>query len=236
MSLFKRWFDIRRPRIHPDAFTLTVSRKYRTMCQWVVDLTRRGHRVIVLCHFQSTFLEIQTVLDEAGLEHEVLATRVSEEHLLRQLRASPPELMLTMAPMLESAGPVVSDPRNSGPPLAIIVTERHPWPIHDRRLEQFSRNLNTDVALGYLLSFEDPVIRHFLGKNFIELMQQLGLRDHDLISSAMTHKALRRALRRATANVTDEIAAESPSRWLELNMAGPDSSPASTANSRRGHS
>ncbi len=219
MPLFGRWFKSSRPKFHPDAYTLTCAGKLRTLREWVGDLLENGRAVLIICHFQSSFLEIQAALDEAGLEYEVLANRVHEDQLVALVRRhDSTRVMLTMAPMLEPSALPRSDPRRPIPSLAMIITERHPLPAPDRCLEQFARNLNTDVALGYLLSFDDPVVRHYLGPRFIELMQQLGMGSNDLISSAMTRRALDRAIRRNAISVTDELPADSPSHWLERNL------------------
>ena len=222
MSLLKRWFATRRPRFHPDAFTLTEERKYQTLRDWIQKLTGEGQQVMVVCHFQSTFLEIQRRLDDQDLDYRVLAEPVSEQQLLAMLireRLRREELILTMAPMLSVTGPVDPARPDPGFPLALIIPERYPLLANDRQLEQYVRNLSADAALGYLLSFEDPVIRHFLGPDFIQLMEHLGLGSNDLVSSWMTRRVLERALRRASSQLTHETPAASPLEWLSQNPA-----------------
>ncbi len=199
---------------------MTQATKFATLAGWVTNLRQRGSQVLVLCHFQSTFLQAQEALERAGIDCEVLARRVTEYDLPDVLARSPVGVHLTLAQMLELTSQ--PDSRADGdrhPPLALIMIEKHPLPDRDAEILEFARNLSAEVAAGYLVSFEDAVPRYYLGERFIHLMQQLGMGDNDLVSSAMTARSIRRSMRKRSLAVTREVPAFSPAEWLAVNYS-----------------
>jgi hypothetical protein len=233
--LFKRFFGRRKFRRFPDSFTLTKTNKLGTLCHWVRQQSGLGEAVLVLSHFQSSFLDNQSALQDAGIDFEIVAESVDESRLARRLRETAsdggPAILLTMTQMLQSAAPATSaKPAYRTPsspstgtdsgavPLSVIVTERYPLTTRDQALEQFLEQCPMPVALGYLISFDDPILVHLLGNRFVDLLKQLGLGDHDLVSSAMTHRGLTRKLQRATSRIRQERPAESPEQWIEWNL------------------
>lgn len=199
-----------------------MDRKYEVVSRWMGELRGRGQQVLVLTCFPATFLELQSALNQRQVEYDILAERVSEDGLLARVREADDSPLLTMSQMLQPAGPVSSGPPASGRPLALIVVERHPLPRYHEALQQFARNLNHPIAIGYILSFDDPVVRFYLGDNFIELLKQLGMGNNDLVSSTMTRRALDRAIKRRAGQISGAKAAESAEEWLALNFS-PDS-------------
>ena len=118
--------------------------------------------------------------------------------------------------------------------LSVIVTERYPIVINDQQLEAFFRRVDRVVSMGYLISFDDPVVKGLLGERFVNLMEQLGFRDNELISSAMTYRGLARKLQKSTASITEEQTAESPEEWIELNgIPGSDKKPPASKRPRK---
>lgn len=210
------------PRVNsrPDSFTLTTASKYSTLIHWLRHFARNKQPVVMLCHFPSTFSEVQNVLDQNEQDFEILAETVTRTVLMRRFEGPTLTPQLTMASMLQ-IGELVPMPRSVGNSLnvALVVLERFPNPARDQEIEAFARNLGCRVQLGYLLSFEDPLLQELLGKPFIELMQQLGLRENDLVSSAMSSRAVSRAIRRRIQNVGKEVPADSPLEWLRANSA-----------------
>ena len=225
MSLFSRLFSSNQPRLRrfPDSFTLTNSRKQETLCQWVQEQAK-AQTVLVLTHFQSTFLDTQAALQDAGIEFEILTESMDSAQFNGRLAEQ--SVWLTMSQMLEARDESSLVPEqqlsDSISGLAVIVTERYPLIDRDRQLETFLAELPLRVALGYLISFEDPILKHLLGQKFIDLMKQLGLGDNDLVSSVMTNRGLARKLKSATASVEQEKLAVSPEEWIELNFLNPN--------------
>lgn len=218
MSWLQRLLGSSRVTYRPDSFTLTSRGKYSRLRQWLSDLAETNRPVILLCHFESTFLEVQDSLDRFEIDFDILARSVTRALLTEQFEKETGKPALTMASMLQIDD--LAPNQSSGlayMKLAIIVLERYPNPARDQLIERFARSLGCPVQLGYLLSFEDPLLRALLGQDFIDLMQQLGLGEHDLVSSAMSSRALSRAIRRRIKGVVDEAAAKSPLEWLAEN-------------------
>ncbi len=228
VSLFKRLFGKPRFQRFPDSFTLSKANKLLTLCDWVRQQESRQETVLVLSHFQSTFLENQDALQQAGIEFEILATPSAADSLMQRIKrdassSDSAQTILTMAQMLVPAD--IAKPHTGLPPsenqaisLSVIVTERYPIITHDIMLEKFFDQTGATVSMGYLISFDDPILVRLLGRRFIDLLKQLGLGENDLVSSAMTKRGLTRKLKRATAEIENERLAESPEEWIELNL------------------
>lgn len=173
----------------------------------------------MLSHFESTFLQNQVALQEAGFEFEILANSLDPHAFVERWSGVKHTVILTMAQMLQlDEHHRQLSGKLSDQSFSVIVTERYPVTANDEKLEQFFSGCNAEVEMGYLISFEDPILGHLLGERFIGLLKQLGLGSHDLVSSTMTHRALSRQLARATASITQEIQAESPQEWIRLNL------------------
>lgn len=217
MSLFQRLFGKYQFHRFPDSFTRTREAKFKSLQRWVRTQADQGRHVLVLAHFESTFLESQEAIQRAGIDYEILARPQSQQQLVRTLAESPANVTITMSQMLApSEEPEYRESVDLH--VAMMITERYPLVDRDIRLEDFARSLAARVDMGYLMSFEDPIIRSLLGEKLIFLMEQLGLGDHHLIQSAMTERALQHKIRHATRSVVAEQEAGSPQEWLELNM------------------
>lgn len=227
MPLFQRWFGKQKFRRLADSFTLTDSNKQATLCQWIRQQADAGDTVIVLCHFQSSFLQNQQAIQAAEIDFEILADPVDELNLANRIRTEfRGKVVLTMAAMLNQSPDTTRlnndlayrEKNDNQPSVAVIVTERYPITSQDDMIESFFHQTQLPVAIGYVISFEDPMLRHLLGERFIALLKQLGLGSNDLISSTMTNKELSRQLVQATRSVENETVATSPEEWIELNL------------------
>ena len=235
MSLLKRIFAKKRYQRFPDSFTLTKANKLATLGEWTRRQTKKNNTVLVLSHFLSTFRDNQHALRDADIEYEILAEPVSEDQFVQFLGTETPSenhsgdkpsarVIVTMAQMLipTNVSLAVSNEQSRSLKtlldLSVIVTERYPVNTNDQQLETFLEQSMIQAALGYIISFDDPILVHLLGHRFVDLLKQLGLGDNDLISSSMTNRGLSRKLRKATAEVENEKLADSPEEWIELNL------------------
>lgn len=223
MSLFSRLLSAPRPQFRrfPDTFTLTETRKLTTLGSWVRDQSA-VQSVIVLTHFQSTFLSVQESLQETEIDFDILAEPHDQFQFDARLASqdSGTRVYLTMSQMLQSRVNEQTVPPKPDPSrkLAVMVAERYPLAERDTALEDYFKQLPIYTSMGYLISFEDPILKFLLGQKFIDLMKQMGLGENDLVSSLITNRGLARKLRMATQSIENEIAAESPQEWIELNL------------------
>lgn len=223
--MFKAIFGKKNFRLFHDSFAMTKAKKLETLCQWCGQQADQGETVLVLAHFPSSFMENQDALQESGLDFEIFAERMNPPKLAHWLGESNRrgQIFLSMAQMLEPVEPheplSESNPRPIGDQtkLSVIVTERYPLVSQDEKLATFFRSLHAKTSMGYLIAFDDPLVVGLLGQRFVDLMEQLGFNENELISSAMTYRGLTRKIRKATASVTDEKPAESPEEWIALN-------------------
>ncbi len=226
--MFQRLFGKPRFRRFADSFTLTGARKLATLCHWTQQQAARGDVVIVLSHFQSSFLENQSALQDAGIEFDIMADTLDEIQFRDRLlsTAAEPQILLSMSQMLQATPDTGSRTNQSRPlnqakplpPLSVIVTERYPLITVDEKLERFFQQMDSPVSMGYLIAFDDPILVHLLGQRFVNLLKQLGLGDQDLVSSTMTYRGLSRKLQHATSRVQQERPAISPEAWIQQNL------------------
>lgn len=222
MSFLSRLFK-RAAIVRPDAFTLTRDGHHRTLIQWIRGLREQQRPILVLAHFPETFQALTELLDRSDEDFDILKELRDFQLFSEAIRGSESGCTLTLASLISDATPPgnpmrLTRPSDPGNRVAIICVERFPLPRRDRDLEQALTNLTCDYELGYLLSFEDPLIEHVLGARFRMLMEQLGLSPDELVSSHMSSKALRRALDRLARKVVDDSPADSIRAWLDKNI------------------
>lgn len=204
---------------------MTKAKKLETLCQWCGQQAQQGETVLVLAHFTSSFIENQDALQDSGLDFEIFAERMNPQMLAKWLGETDRrgQIFLSMAQMLDPPALIDDSQRSKLPTtnelkkLSVIVTERYPLVSHDEALDTFFRSLHAKTSMGYLIAFDDPLVVGLLGQRFVDLMEQLGFNENELISSAMTYRGLARKIRKATASIIDETPAESPEEWIELN-------------------
>ncbi len=221
MRWLRNLFRKRDLHCHADCFATTQQQKWNVLADWVLSQIKIDKCVLVVAHFQSTFLENEEVLSRTGGEFQVLSEQVTPGQLHQSGLLQAGKVLLTMAPILlpdpMSPSPVASQSPSEFE-LSVIVTERHPVASRDVDLASFFRQCPPSASIGYLMSFEDPILQRLLGKDFLNLLNQLGVGSHELISSTMTQRALNRQLAKNTIDTNNEQPAASPSEWLDLNL------------------
>lgn len=170
-------------------------------------------------------MDNQSALQDAGIDFDILAETLNEDQFVQRARREMPagRVILTMGPMLAPSDFPAGQPQRAASqdaliPISVIVTERYPLITHDRKLEKFFEQSHATVLMGYLISFDDPILVRLLGQRFVDLLKQLGLGDNELISSVMTHRGLSRKLQQATTAIQQERPAASPQEWIKLNL------------------
>ena len=99
--------------------------------------------MIVLCHFQSSFLQNQQAIQAAEIDFEILADPVDELNLANRIRTEfRGKVVLTMAAMLNQSPDTTRlnndlayrEKNDNQPSVAVIVTERYPITSQDLSL------------------------------------------------------------------------------------------------------
>ncbi len=174
--------------------------------------------ILLVAHFQSTFIHTQEFLEEFNIDYEVAGTVLRPEDLVEYGRSSRGSVHLTLAGSLDDMSltrQVVPEAIN----VSVMVLERHPIPSEDRRIEGLCRLWPYYMRLGYFLALDDAVQRRCIHPTTLVLLQQLGLRDHELITSHMLTRRIDSVLTREALQNESKRPATSPEQWFELNRS-----------------
>ncbi len=172
--------------------------------------------VFLVAHFPDIFCELQEALDVWNIPYDVIRKMINRRWMEQILPDKQPPVFLTMAEMFEPEMSSI-EPIHKTPEIAIMVAERHPLDHHDREIEKFARQIPWPVELGYFLAMDDEIMNHFVNPDLILLLKQLGLREHELISSHMVTRRLNQATKKMSRNVEREQQADSAQEWFRLN-------------------
>ena len=106
--------------------------------------------------------------------------------------------------------------------MEILVAERHPHPVTDRRVMEFASQLPCRVRTTHHLSLEDPLFELFGAERIRNVMKSLGHEEDEVISHALVTRSVRRAQDRVEreARGPGDEPAESAGEWLASNLPG----------------
>ena len=192
----------------------------------IVRQQERCDEVWLVVHFFDTFLVLQDFLGAAGLEYQIVDRPIHGFDLStdEQVQAGVVRLVLSsfvVEPAPEEVRTVSAGSRRKSKAdkssIAMIVCERHPHFIHDKRLLEVSKQIDATITFGYVLSLEDVVVRSVVSPMALEVLKQLGLDDNEMIASHYLSRLLERRLIREGSKYTDNQEAESAAQWIELN-------------------
>ena len=108
-----------------------------------------------------------------------------------------PEVQLILAPLLDDYHPPLQDQtRHSDQMVALMVLERHGDIRRDDSIESFCRSAPMPIELGYFLSLDDPLVKEVVSPTSRLVLEQMGLEEHELITSNLITRRLDKSLRR----------------------------------------
>ena len=174
--------------------------------------------ILLVAHFQSTFIRTQEFLEQFNIDYLVSGAVLRPEDLAEFGRVSRGSVLLTLAGSLDE----MSLARHVIPQavdVSVRVLERHPIPAEDRRIESLCRLWPFRMRLGYFLALDDAVQCRCIHPTTVVLLQQLGLRDHELITSHMLTQRIETVLTREALQNKSQRPAESPEQWFALNRS-----------------
>lgn len=215
---FLDWM-FRRPRCQriEDSYAMTRDRLWPSLKRAVEQELQDGHSVWLVAHFANTFTRVQEMLAGWQMEYNIADRVITSDQGPEFIRQETSPVMLILADLLKPSGDVVDRRVENVPPVSIIVVERHPLYSHDQRLESFARSFPGPTRFGYLLAIDDPVIRAVVTDTMIEILQQLGMREHELITSNMISRRLNKVLAREELLYPSDQRADSVEEWYSLN-------------------
>lgn len=211
--------NLRHERVQ-ESYALLAEGKWAAIRESIRDVVTRAEPLLLVAHFRDTFELLQDKLAEWNIEYEIPAATVSPASFIERDVFGSSRVLLALAELLipntDSVQPSLVTQRKDR--ISIIVCERHPLARYDRQLKQFILEVALPTRTGYFLSLDEPFLRYAIGETAITVMQQLGLNEHDLITSHLLTRRINRFARKLDKRMADEKQATSARMWLELNL------------------
>lgn len=205
-----------------ESYALKAEGKWKAIRKAIEDVADQQQPLLLVAHFPETFLQLQDRLHSWELEYEILTAAVTPQAIFEDPRFLGESRFLTLAELLQPRGtPLPPRQRTSG--FSVLVAERHPLARHDQNLDRFVSEIDLPTRIGYFLALEDPVPQVAVGDTAVTVMQQLGLNEHELITSQLLTRRIERFTKRLDSTITMEQKAESATEWFLLNY--PESAP-----------
>lgn len=203
-------------RVCSDTFSISVAGKIKGIIDAIRQRQGQDRFLLVVSHFPETFFQIQDAFNRERIEYDILEGPTSGE-MIEQWRqeANHGRVRLSLASFLKLD--VDEEPAYYRIPSSIVVCERHPLPRHDRRIREFCGQLACPMRMGYFVSLQDPIVKPLVGDWTEMVLRQMGLRDHELVTSHLVSRRLETGFRKLDRRIVDEQPADSPHEWLRLN-------------------
>lgn len=198
MSLgwLRRWFGFLR---HDDAYARSRSKLNRSIITSIHRQQELGRTIWLVIHSPEIYVATQELLDSEGLSYEVVRDEIDvrEPNMAQTMwpLIDSRAIQLILAPLIPETTPS-PEKAISNRTVAMLVLDRSSDIGNDDRLERFCKNLPVPFELGYFQALEDPLVSRVLDDTAMIVLEQLGLDQHDLITSNMITSRLNRLLRR----------------------------------------
>lgn len=224
MALFD-WLKKPRNLTHfEDHYALNRESLYAALRDPIERCQNQSELVLLLAHFPDCFSQMAEMLEQWGINYQVVAKPLDAAWFEATTGAD--TVYLSLAEMLDYSPASVETrgmPTDDQLQIAsIFVLERHPILAKDNRLAEFAKRIPNPVRLGYFLSLEDNVIQKMIHQHLRLLLSQMGLSDQELITSNMISRRLKKVLARQP-QIENEHPADSAAQWYELNMSDDES-------------
>ncbi|MEL7500283.1 MAG: hypothetical protein AAFN77_21990 [Planctomycetota bacterium] len=193
---FRRWMRFRR---HDDAYARDRQRLGAAVIEALDRQQSLGRTVWLVVHALDVYEQTQQLLEENQVAYDVVTSRIEMLPLVRSKGKSSllgvDSVKLVLANLISVSHRPETAPLSSTS-LAVFVLDRSEDIRDDEQIDSFCRNLPMQVELGYFLSLEDPLVLQVLDPTALIVLEQLGLDQHDLITSSMITSRLDRHLRK----------------------------------------
>ncbi len=189
---------LRRPNFHriDDSYAMDRQNLWPSLKTAISHQLQQGHPIWIVVHFAETFTTVQDLLGQWSIDYQIVDQVLQPKDALDHLQDSAEGVSLVLSDLL-TVSETANLTRDDSQTLSMIVVERHPLAVQDREVEQFARLIPCPVQLGYFLAIDDLVIRQVVNQTTIEILKQLGMKDHELITSNMITRRINQFLNRA---------------------------------------
>ena len=199
-----------------DAFALNRTSLWESLRQAIQSPLNAEKSIWIVVHFTQTFSQLQTQLESWGIDYEIVTNRIDPVQLKRSGLLSVGQIKVVLADLIPEVEPSYLD-FDLSHSIAMIVVERHPQIKRDHRIEAFARSLPVRVEFGHYLALDDVVVRMVVNETSLKILTQLGMNEHELITSNMLSRRLAKVLHRVSPDFQTDYPANSAKQWLEIN-------------------
>lgn len=216
MGIFGKISRPSRVRQCSDSISLTTENKFKGLAQAILKRGQKDCFLLVVAHFQETFFRLQDALEEHKLDYQIVDSPITADKTMSWLDPPRPgSIHLALASLLDDSDVGLEQTvRKEG---SLIVAERHPNPVHDRTLLRFAQQAVCPLRLGYFIALRDPAVQPLIGDWAELVLKQLGMQEHELITSQLVSRRLELGYRKIERAIVEERPAESQQEWLDLN-------------------
>jgi hypothetical protein len=192
----------------------TSASRSRAVAKELAEHIAAGRSVLLLAHFPATLAALAPDLLGENLPREVIPDGFTPQ---AALRSAPARVLFGLVRNLRPDEFPAEDAPES--PLPVVLMERHFLRRHDDRVSEFARGLGGRSVVAVHNSFDDPLIRMFVGNWVRDVLKQLGMEDDEAIDSGMVNRRVRQAQDKIIPLVREEeVPADSPEEWYRLNQ------------------
>lgn len=193
-----------RPVIRDDQDDLiykTKREKYNAIIQQVVELTAQGRPVLV----GTTSVEISELLSKMlklkGIKHQVLNAKQHAREAEVVANAGQSGTVTIATNMAGRGTDIKLTPEvKAAGGLAIIGTERHDSRRVDRQLRGRAGRQGDPGSSTFYVSFEDNLMRLFGSERISKVVDQLGIKDGEVLQNSMLSNQIEKAQKKVEEN------------------------------------
>ncbi|MCI1640874.1 MAG: preprotein translocase subunit SecA [Bacteroidales bacterium] len=184
-----------------DLIYKSKSAKMQAVIEKVQDLTKSGRPVLVGTTDVETSELLSRLLSRRGIKHNVLNAKENarEAEIIAQAGQSS---TVTIATNMAGRGTDIklSPEVKAAGGLAIIGTERHDSRRVDRQLRGRSGRQGDPGSSTFYVSLEDKLMRLFGSERIASMVDRLGMKDDEAMTSGMLSNAIEKAQRKVEEN------------------------------------
>lgn len=184
-----------------DLVYKTKREKYNAVIEQTVEYVEKGRPVLV----GTTSVEISELLSRMltmkKIKHQVLNAKLHQKEADIVAEAGKPGTVTIATNMAGRGTDIKLGPgvKEAGG-LAIIGTERHESRRVDRQLRGRSGRQGDPGSSQFFVSLEDDLMRLFGSERIAKLMDQMGLKEGEVITHSMITKSIERAQKKVEEN------------------------------------
>ena len=211
-----RWLSIKPSFLHyDDVFASDRTLLTAGLLRAIQSRRRPDQLVFLVAHFGDVHEQLQTELNRHAIPYELLRDPIEPKMLLTMRSAEPMPVYLSLSAMLVPSTQATPFEHRRSPEVAVMVAERHPHPQVRDQIIGWCRGLPVPTELGYFMAITDHVIQRAIAPRMLELLTQMGLDRHELISSLMLSRRLDTVLNRNRHLPLEPRFADSAQAWWD---------------------